>query len=228
MNCYHLLGQHAHWQINKQLTRLVGLEAALLLSDLVSKRQYFLENSDLNDGWFFNTQSNIELDTTLSSHQQNKAVKSLIEKGFISVEKKGLPAKYYFYIHDDLILKNLTTSALKIEALEIKKLKHINNNKEIIIKNKNKVYTPPTLDEIKSYVITNSYMPEIAQKFFDYYSAGNWHDQQGNQVKNWKQKLIAVWFKPEYKVKEVALPSNWEQMTNQQRRLWKENQQTKK
>ena len=38
---------------------------------------------------------------------------------------------------------------------------------------------------------------ESAQKFFNYYTAGEWHDGNGKPVKNWKQKAIAVWFKPE-------------------------------
>lgn len=137
-NCYNLLGQHAHWQINKEIARAVGLDAALLLSDLISKRQYFLLNGDLTEGWFFNTQSNIELDTTLSEFQQRKAISKLVGKGFISVEKKGLPARYHFMINDDLLLNFLTTSALKSEALGLKKVKHINKNKVIRI-NKEKI-----------------------------------------------------------------------------------------
>ena len=41
------------------------------------------------------------------------------------------------------------------------------------------------------------YSEEAANKAYDYYSAGNWKDSKGKRVKNWKQKMIAVWFKAE-------------------------------
>lgn len=50
-------------------------------------------------------------------------------------------------------------------------------------------FIAPTLEEVKNYCQErkNSVNPE---KFFDYYSAGNWKDAKGNSVKNWKQKLL--------------------------------------
>ena len=133
-NCYHLLGKESHWQINKQLARLVGIEAALFLSDLISKREYFSERGELEDGWFFNTQENIEKDTTLSEFQQRKAISILVEKGFITIKKMGIPAKNHFIINDDLLLNYLTTSGLKIRRQGVKKVDDINKNKEKKIK----------------------------------------------------------------------------------------------
>ena len=28
------------------------------------------------------------------------------------------------------------------------------------------------------------------EKFFDYFTAGDWFDSKGNEVRNWKQKMI--------------------------------------
>lgn len=36
----------------------------------------------------------------------------------------------------------------------------------------------------------------IAERAFDYYSAGDWRDRNGKAIRNWKQKLISVWFDP--------------------------------
>jgi hypothetical protein len=58
---------------------------------------------------------------------------------------------------------------------------------------------PPTLDEVKEYFSKNGYTKESAIQFFNYYEAGKWQDSKGNQVKNWKQKAIGVWFKDENK-----------------------------
>lgn len=56
-----------------------------------------------------------------------------------------------------------------------------------------KDFIPPTLEEIEQYCKdrNNGVNPK---KFFDYY-APNWLDSQGNHVRNWKQKMIAVWEK---------------------------------
>ena len=55
-----ILGQDAFWIINKSLAKEIGLEASLLLSDLLTKSQYFDEE------WFFNTAENIQEDTGLT------------------------------------------------------------------------------------------------------------------------------------------------------------------
>ena len=55
-----------------------------------------------------------------------------------------------------------------------------------------KEFVPPTKDEIAEYCRErrNGVDP---QKVYDYYSAANWKDSSGKPVKNWKQKVIAVW-----------------------------------
>lgn len=56
-----------------------------------------------------------------------------------------------------------------------------------------KRFTPPTLEEVKAYVQEKGYSVD-AEYFFKYYAEGDWIDSKGNQVKNWKQKLI-TWAK---------------------------------
>ena len=65
-------------------------------------------------------------------------------------------------------------------------------------KPKKQAFIPPDIGEFKKYCEEHQHYG-IAQKAFDYYSAANWHDGKGNPVRNWKQKLIAVWFKDENK-----------------------------
>tara|TARA_R110000796_G_scaffold31963_2_gene84199 strand:+ start:59 stop:748 length:690 start_codon:yes stop_codon:yes gene_type:complete len=58
-------------------------------------------------------------------------------------------------------------------------------------KNEKKVskFTKPTLKEVEDYNNSRGDLVD-SKKFFDYYEAGNWTDQKGNKIKNWKQKLI--------------------------------------
>lgn len=60
-------------------------------------------------------------------------------------------------------------------------------------------YSAPTLEEVKSYFKEKGYRQEIAMKAFEYYDNADWHDSSGKKVRNWKQKMIAVWFKDEHK-----------------------------
>lgn len=64
-----------------------------------------------------------------------------------------------------------------------------------------KQFIPPTLEEVKQYFSDKGYTEEAAKKAFSYYEEGKWKDSKGNRVKNWKQKMIAVWFKNENLIK---------------------------
>jgi hypothetical protein len=52
-----------------------------------------------------------------------------------------------------------------------------------------KGFVKPTLQEVEEYNNSRGGIVD-AKKFFDYYEAGNWKDQKGNKIKNWRQKLI--------------------------------------
>lgn len=73
------------------------------------------------------------------------------------------------------------------------------DTEKIIERKKNVRFSPPTLQEVKQYFSEKGYSPEAGQKAFDYYNEASWKDSTGKQVKNWKQKMIAVWMKPENK-----------------------------
>lgn len=81
--------------------------------------------------------------------------------------------------------------------------KQIEKENKIKIKNKEKEIN---IDDIKIYFLENGYSENSAKKFYDYYSIANWKDSKGNQVKNWKQKAQAVWFKPENKIIDLNAP----------------------
>jgi hypothetical protein len=65
-----------------------------------------------------------------------------------------------------------------------------------------KTFIPPSVNDVKAFFQEKGYKQDIAQKAFDYYSTAGWVDSKGNKVRNWKQKMIAVWFKDENRSKE--------------------------
>jgi hypothetical protein len=97
----HLLSSTAFIVLNKELAKQVGINAAILLADLISKEEYFIANG-MTDGWFFNTANNIERDTTLSAYQQKGAINILKENLLIETKLKGIPATQYFKIIESL------------------------------------------------------------------------------------------------------------------------------
>lgn len=58
-------------------------------------------------------------------------------------------------------------------------------------KGKDSIYKP-TLDEIERFCKERGNGVD-AKRVYDYYSSADWKDGKGNPVRNWKQKIIAVW-----------------------------------
>ena len=82
-----------------------------------------------------------------------------------------------------------------------KNVKDNNINNNIKEKNKKESFIPPTYEEVVEYFKSRCLTESAAKRFYDYYTAGCWKDRDGVKVKNWKQKAIAVWDKPENKEK---------------------------
>jgi hypothetical protein len=72
---------------------------------------------------------------------------------------------------------------------------------------KNNIFVPPTIDEVKQYFKDNNYKEDVAIRAFNHYDVSDWYDSKGNKVKNWKQKMIGVWFKDENKkpIKQLSI-----------------------
>lgn len=79
-----------------------------------------------------------------------------------------------------------------------------------------KTFIPPDFDEVKRYFIEHDCTEKAAKNFYESYSVADWHDSKGNQIKNWKQKAIQVWFtneknqKHKMKVDSIRVPTKEE------------------
>lgn len=65
-------------------------------------------------------------------------------------------------------------------------------------------FQPPNLEEVVEFFVGNGYTKTSAEKAFTYYMEGGWKDGNGRPVKNWRQKMRGVWFRPEHKEASVA------------------------
>ena len=182
----HLLSSSAFIVLNKELARQVGLKEAILLADLISKEEYFTANG-MTDGWFFNTEANIEKDTTLTPYQQRKCLKTLKTNLVLETKRKGIPAKQYFKINELQVIKLLNN-------LSATNLTSINKNKEIKIINK--YFKKPTIFEVKDYCTLRKNNVD-AEAFISFYESKGWMIGK-NKMKDWKQAIL-TWEKREYK-----------------------------
>tara|TARA_R100000734_G_C3270133_1_gene66312 strand:+ start:139 stop:756 length:618 start_codon:yes stop_codon:yes gene_type:complete len=182
----HLLSSSAFIVLNKELARQVGLKEAILLADLISKEEYFIANG-MTDGWFFNTEANIEADTTLNPYHQRKCLKTLKKHNLIEVKRKGIPAKQYFKINEEQVIQILNN-------LSDKNSTTINKNKIITITNK--YFKKPNIDDVKNYCILrkNNVDPET---FIDFYESKGWMVGK-NKMKDWKA-AVRTWEKKKTK-----------------------------
>ncbi len=155
-----ILSSDGYIVLNKCVMKALGLHEAILLGELSSEYVYWYKENKLQDGYFYSTRENIEEETTLSSHQQRKALKALISLGFIEIIEKDMPKKVYYKINEERIykflieedlevtdvknfnyktLKNLTSSSEKIERQDVKKFNINNNNINNNKNNNNKI-----------------------------------------------------------------------------------------
>ena len=176
----HLLSSTAFIVLNKELARQVGLKEAILLADLISKEEYFIANG-MTDGWFFNTEANIEKDTTLTPYQQRKCLKTLKTNLVLETKRKGIPAKQYFKINEQQVIKLLNN-------LSATNLTSINKNKEIRIINK--LFTIPMISEVENYCLKRKNNIE-AESFINFYDSKGWMVGK-NKMKDWRA-CIRTW-----------------------------------
>lgn len=73
--------------------------------------------------------------------------------------------------------------------------------KETHSRKKQKVFTPPSKDEVVTYFVDKGFPQSLGEQAFEYYHVSDWVDGRGRKVVNWKQKMISAWMKDELKVK---------------------------
>jgi len=174
----HLLSSTAFLVVNKRLAKRVGLKAAVLLADLISKEQYFIERKELIESYFYNTETNIYKDTTLTPYQQRKALKVLKKENLITTKRKGVPAKMHYKINEELVVKFLNDlSDIKLTTLNNNK--EIKNNKEISIREQ----------EFQEEVFMSNLSTDLCQEFVDYWTERN---KSGTKMKFEMQKTFDI------------------------------------
>lgn len=138
--------------------------------------------------------------TRTSISTVSKGINKLIKKEYLKYEYEYEPdsreiKERHLYIG---IVKNDYTYSQNLLGGIVKNDKENNINVNIKKDNtkvlsKEKRFVPPSKSDISEYCRASGYDIDV-DMFYAYYSEGNWHDSNGNPVKNWKQKVI-TWHK---------------------------------
>ena len=145
---FDLLRTDGYVVVNKKLMRVLGIDSALLLGELISEYSYYQDREELtDDGFFFSKSENIEKNINLSAYRQREAFKVLELYGLVKKDFRGVPAKNYYRLDTSNIeafllsdFKNFeskpstTASPKNIEEPAVKNFEgslYKNNNREI-------------------------------------------------------------------------------------------------
>jgi len=120
MNLKKIIGSQAYWIVNKELAMSIGLHETILLQHLVDLADTFFKQGKP----FYQQQSRLVGDLPLSEHQIRKATKVLVDKGFITAKRSGIPPKYHYGICEENLYRffNLTFKHSETEPLNIQKV----------------------------------------------------------------------------------------------------------
>ena len=114
------LSQDAYWAVNKAIVRALDGDhvAAILLADLLSRRNYFQNRQKLEpDGSFFVLNQRIEEEIAIGKKKRLSATDRLKRAGFITVYsrkqiviEKGYQEVNFYIIHDSVVTEALATA----------------------------------------------------------------------------------------------------------------------
>lgn len=142
------LSNDAYWQVNKKLARRFGNDAAIILSDLISKYDYHDDRGELTkSGEFFYTIEDMEKYTNVKKKAQTNALRKLKNAKMIEIDVRGLPASRYFKINHDVIDEWFATPEEDLPAKKEKEVKPMSEERKRQIseglKRRNKVGAVP-------------------------------------------------------------------------------------
>lgn len=98
MNLFKLLNANNYFSVNREIAREIGINATIILSEILDKYTYFEARGQLNDGWFYLTVESVEERTTLAKDAQAGAIKILKDLGLIETKQMGMPSKRHFRV----------------------------------------------------------------------------------------------------------------------------------
>jgi hypothetical protein len=99
-----VLSQDSFFMINKKILLEYGINVALMLTALSEGEKLTSDGEE----WFYQTTPMMEKFTGLKRGKQEKALKKMIELGWVEQKNFGLPMKRHFKINEKAIIAFLS------------------------------------------------------------------------------------------------------------------------
>lgn len=203
--------QDAYWKINKRLVKEIGIEAAVLLTDIIEKYYYHIDNKTAlireNRCWFFYLSQDIKDTFGLGYKVQKRLLFELSELKFITTKLFLTPAKLHISIDEKNIEMLICSSFTKRANLDLPNGEiNIDPNGETIINNTDikslpngndnsgelfgktevaiKRFKKPTTEQIKEYFRILGW-EQLATEYENHYKSNGWKVGK-NKMADWE------------------------------------------
>ena len=115
---------------NRPIAHALGLGAAVVYSALISKWEYYFKHNMLDEeGFFYSTIADLQESTSMGKRQQGNAIKVLTDAGLVEVCRRGMPAKRYFRVRDDVEMLNKFLKQGKEIIAELNPIAQLDDNR---------------------------------------------------------------------------------------------------
>lgn len=115
---------------NRPIAHALGLGAAVVYAALISKQVYYEQHNMLDeDGFFYSTIADLQESTSMGKCQQSNAIKVLTDAGLVEISRRGMPAKRYFRVRDDVELLDKFLKQGKEIIAELNPIAQLDDNR---------------------------------------------------------------------------------------------------
>lgn len=101
-NLKKIIGNQAHWTLNKELVKKIGIAETLVLQHLIDLQENVFESE------FYQQIGRIAEELTLGEWKVKECLKTLKEYELIDIVKKGMPAKNYYKVYGKAVLEMIS------------------------------------------------------------------------------------------------------------------------
>ena len=116
---------------NRPIAHALGLGAAEVYSALISKYEYYYKHNMLDEeGFFYSTIADLQESTSMGKCQQSNAIKVLTDAGLVEVCRRGMPAKRYFRVRDEVELLDKFLKHGKEIIAELNPIAQLDDNRQ--------------------------------------------------------------------------------------------------
>lgn len=117
--------------INRPIAHALGLGAAVVYAALISKQVYYEQHNMLDEeGFFYSTIADLQESTSMGKCQQSSAIKVLTDAGLVEVCRRGMPAKRYFRVRDEVELLDKFLKQGKEIIAELNPIAQLDDNRQ--------------------------------------------------------------------------------------------------